>query len=237
MTISTTRDQQFTVSEIIFLACVKSGMINEQQSVPISRASVCEKELDLLVSELVIEGIFPRDVQPYNLTLVAGLPLYDMPAYAFDVVDTAMYIPPLSVAPNITETPLFAVSRQTYQEKSSKLILGQPTQYYTNRIVEPVQVMLWPVPDTAQAGGFIRFQVHTLKSKNLGANTPDLERFWQDYLVHALASRLADNAGYTQQATRMGQLADQKKQLCKAYANERPNEQMYMAHYSPWRGR
>jgi len=237
VTISAIRTQEFTVSKIIHHAHVKAGLLNTQQSVNLIDAAFAEDELNALAAELAIEGIFPRDIQPYVVTLVANQDRYTVSDYAFDVVDMAMYYPPGVVAPNITETPVRPISKETYQLKPNKGVLGQPTEYYTDRLVEPVQVVVWPIPSTAEANGHIRFQIHALKAKNTGANTADFQRFWTDYLIHALAERLADNAGYTQQASRMGQLAMEKKQLCKAYSNERPNDQMICVHRGGWRGR
>lgn len=227
---------QFTVSKVVRHAFIMAGLINPEQSVTAQKSSWAEEMLDSLIAELVVEGIFPRDVKTYDLALVPGQESYAIPSWAFDVVDTAMWRKD-STWPPLSEVPVFPVSRQTHMERQAKGATGLPREYFTDRSTDPLTVKLWPIPDSSQAGAVIRFQLHAVKQQSVGTSAPDFERFWTDYLCLALGERLALASGFTGQATQLGGRANEKKQLCKAYSNERPNDQMVIAHRSGWRGR
>ena len=227
---------QFTVSKVVRHGFILAGLLNPEQSVPAVKASWAEEMLDGLIAELVVEGIFPRDVKTWDLALTPGQDRYPVPSWAFDVVDTAMWRKD-STYPPLSEIPVFPMSRQTYQERQAKGANGLPREYYTDRSLDPLMVTLWPVPDASQAGAVIRFQLHAIKQQSVGQSAPDMERFWTDYLCFALGERLALASGFANQANLLGGRANEKKQLCKAYSNERPNDQMVIAHRTGWRGR
>lgn len=228
---------QVPLSKIIKHGCVYAGLCTIEQTPTQKLASFAEEEMALLFSELAIEGMFPRDVRTVDVVLQPGLDRYAMPAEAFDVVDTAMWRLGTDPWPPQTEMPVRPMSRQTYTERANKGAEGPPRDYFCDRTMDPLEVVVWPVPDSGQTGNIIRFQYHRLKTPPTQSNPADFERFWSDYLMFALAERMALASGFAQQASILGGKANEKKQLCKAYANERPNEQMVIAHRGGWRGR
>lgn len=243
MTVMTTSGRRFSIGTIILRALQKSGLLSAQQSltsVNAGQISLAVDTLETIVDDLQTEGVFARSVSFYDLPLVADTYRYDMPTSALDVIGDAMFLPVGTVDATKAsgECLVTQVDRDYWQRNTAKDATGQPTTYFCNRQLDTIAVWLNPIPDADHAGT-IRFQLH----RNLADNTDldatlDLELYWQGYVIHELASQLAESASMpNDKVSRLAAKAVAQKTKAKATANQRGPNQIVVNHPTGWYGR
>lgn len=236
MAISSSRTRELTIGQIVLMAYRKAGLKNVHQSVSTVEFAAASDLLDTIIdSEIETRGLYARAVTFELVQLAADVREYELPAYVFDVIDKGMYIAASEADPEAAtaEFVVEQVDRDTRQTVGSKSATGTPTMFYTDRTVSPIKVWLWPIPEEA---GRIRFQVHRMSAdSNDSTKTPDVERFWAQYLIYELAHQLAeDNSISGAKVMRLATLAQQKLQTARAYANPRGSIQLYPDHPTAW---
>ncbi len=231
MTVSTTRGTELNIDQILTDALMQAGLLMPGQPAQESDLGFARRRLDSTVAELQTDGVFAKSVQFYELTLVAGTSLYDLPPDILDLVGDAAYIDATQTSTENAsgETPLTGISRGEWQALSAKGAEGRPTMYYLNRSTSPMGIRLWPIPDEA---GTVRFQAHYYFADSLtGSNTVDLRKFWAEYLVWQLAHNMAVAKGFPVQ--RCGYLkgrADDFRKRARRFAKHGKGFQMRLDH-------
>ncbi len=230
MTVGTTSGTEKTVDQIVRLAYVMAGLLEETQTLAdVGGGELGRTLLGTVLRRLQAKGITARSGSFETVACVADTFEYTMPATVQDVYGDAMYV-------NADETDLTRaagellvsqMSAEEWQVLSAKDATARPTRYFALRTGTPVVVRLWPIPDEA---GHVRFQVHRfLADVSNGSSTVDLEAYWDGYLMHALAAELAE--AKTMPADKIGRLKGQAKDdLRDAYAmsSERTDIQMHV---------
>ena len=241
MTLSPTRGTELTIAQVVLRSYQLAGLMNTGQGTSdptwTTKLSFGKDMLQSLLASLQNEGIFSRQTIFYYLPLTAptspteGTYIYAFPPTVFDVVGTGMYIDTTNtdVTQATGETPVLQKDRDTWQRMSSKAAQARPILYYCDRTVFPVQVYLWPVPSEA---GTIRFQVIQLPTDSADGNaTLDLERYWMDFVLWELSSRLA--IAHSLPADRVAVLGAQAvsaKVTAKSYSHQHVAGQAHVMH-------
>lgn len=235
MTISSTRTRELSIDKIVLLAYRHAGLLNETQGASETKKAAARDVLETIVDELQIKGLYARSIVFETVQLTTGSENATLSTNVFDVIDAGAYISATDPDPTHAqgETVVQQIDRAEWQRISDKGATGRPALFYTDRTVFPVKVVVWPLPDEA---GLIRFQVHRLGADvENGAATPDLERFWAQYLIWELAHQLAlANSINPVKVQYLGSVAAAKLVECRAYANPRTSQQMYVDHRQGW---
>ena len=193
MTVSTSRTYNPDISAILRMAFRRAGLLNEHQDLDEAKSKVGREELDSLIDFLQVDGLAARTRTFETITLVSGTRDYTLSASTLDVEgDGAFIAVGQTVDAASGETPVQAMTIQEWQGLSSKSATGRPFRYYLDRTSDLLVVKLWVTPSASENGASIRFVVNRLSADNMvGSNTVDKERFWRDYIVWAMAERLA----------------------------------------------
>lgn len=198
------------------------------------RTAIAKDLLQTILDNLATEGVFARSVTFFNLTLVAGTFLYDLPDNVFDISGDGAYIAAseTSLTQASAETPVMQKDREAWQAMSAKSAQSRPSIFFVDQQLDPPRVRLWPVPDEA---GTIRFQgVRLLADVTDGNATVDLERFWQQYLMFELGSQLAIAANKLEHGGLLAQKAMKLLERCKAAANQGVASFIQLDHDTGW---
>jgi hypothetical protein len=231
MTVMTTNTAEFDINTLVLLAYQTAGVMNEIQTAEgaqwDARSTFGRRQLELIVDALGADGIFERSMETYELAVTAGQASTEMPTDTIDVRGPAAFL-----QDDATEFPLMPMARQEYADITIKPATGTPMKYYLARGA-PMRMFLWPVPDSDCT---IRMQRQRLSYDNRrGASTVDLERYWSDYLVHELASRVANANGMPLDRVMSLQA---KAQAAKTAARGKSSGQLpnriILAHKGPW---
>lgn len=192
MTIASTSGTQKTINELVRLAYVLAGLLEESQALAdVGGGGLGRSFLDVMLKELQAKGITARASSFYNVTLTAGTTDYEMPSSVLDVYGDAMYIPAgEDVDAASGETTVQSMSQDQWHAQSAKDATGRPTRLFVMRQATPPTVRFWPIPDEA---GTVRVQTHrNLADATSGSATLDLEVYWEGYVIHQLAATLAE---------------------------------------------
>jgi hypothetical protein len=232
-----------SIDDIVAMAYRRAGLLNVQQSPSTVQGATARQVLSTIVTALEAEGIAMRAVQPGYVALVDGQNQYSLPETVIDCVGNGAYIDPtVSQVPfqASSETPVIKTDRDTYQNLSSKSAASRPTLYYFARQAPLGTLYLWPTPSATEAGGQIRFNFHNLRPDVTdGTKTLPFERYWDEYFVYALASRIAsDNTLPLDRVGYLDQIAVAKKDIAKGMSKQNVNMQATINHMTGWqRGR
>lgn len=188
MTISTDRTQEFTVDELVLYAYRLAGLLNEAQSLSVAKAANGRASMQLALQQLEADGCFARTTVFAYQTLVSGTQSYALDSTIVNVVGQAMYIPAgESLTQATSESGVAPIPEQQWAALSPKDTSGTPSTYWLDR--STMTLWLDPIPDEA---GSLRLQVQRLRASSLtGSATPDVERWWADYLRYQVAHDLA----------------------------------------------
>lgn len=191
------------------------------------RTAFGRDQLDLVLDRLQAEGVILRDTERYSLTLTASVASYVLPSDTVDVHANAMYLE----APGETESVVTQVDRQEYDLISDKVTQGKPTRFWLER-TGVCTVYLHQVPDTTNAVLYLR-RKKMLADNTLGTQTPDLERYWHDYLHYELAYRYSIGLPLEERALLKGEAAE-AKQVAQNYARQFVPNQIVLDHPTGW---
>ncbi len=241
MTISSSRTQEFSISKICMMAYRSAALLSPYMGMTEQQTSAAVDFLGVIIRSPDAEGMFAKQIEFENVTLVSGTHIYTLDADILDLVGAAMYISPDNASITQADSELFVrpISRETWQELGSKSAEGPPTMYYLHRTGASLEVRFWPVPGDSEDDGVVRFQAQLLRADVTQAqNTVDFERYWTDYLVKKLASELARSNGVNM--VRVQELKDEAAvalRHCKGKSNEGMGQQFILMHGSNYGGR
>lgn len=237
MAVGTNRTRRLTIDNIVLAAYRLAGLINEHGATNTAKRDVAYTLLESIVDENQIYGLYAREIVFETILLTADVTEYALSENTFDVIGDAMYIP--ASAADITraegETVIQQIDRDGWQKLSSKAAESSvPSLFYCDRTNDAnVKVVLWPVPTEA---GHVRLQSHRLAADNFeGGRTPDLERFWNQFLIWELAHQLAvSNSMDPMRINHLSTTASAKLLMARSYANPRGSQQATIDHPTPW---
>lgn len=231
MSLSETAGRQLTIQKIVSMAYKLATLTNDQQSATAAQLANAQDFLETIVDSLQAEGVFARAVAFELVALATGTSRYSMSTGVLEVIGTAAYIreSEADLEQAQFETLVSPISSEQWQMLSARSAQSIPSMYFSDRSVDPVQVVVWPIPNE---DGHIRFRVHRhLKDCSQGAATLDLEVYWLQYVLWELAHQLA--AAATMPVERLmyysGQ-ASARKRIAKSMAGQNLPSQMVVTH-------
>lgn len=244
MSANTTATYEFTINQIVLNAHrVASLMAVEEPASGVNWAQRVQfgyQCLEMIMKRIEAQGKLVRARKFLFVTMVAGQLEYSLGSDIMDVFEDGAFIQPGDDINAPTGTvPVKQMDMEMWQRISSNGAQGQPTLYLVYRAADPITIRVWPVP-TASDLGTIRFQAYRfLGQNNDGTKNPDLERYWANYLVYALAAILAEAAN--QPAEKVMRLEAKSSELlieAKSYSHQRTPGQVVVTHRAPqWRRR
>lgn len=237
MTVSTTRDRELNINQLLTLAFKVAGILEFTQTPTDAQLEVARDLLDIHCKYLETQGVTARMSEFDFVTLVAGDPTYNLTADVIDVDGDAMYIPPGEDLDEPSgEIPVKQISQEQWHLLTDKSAEGTPTMFYVYRAGALVELRLYPIPDALSAGT-LRIVSHRLKADtDDGNDTIDAERYWQEYYVEAMAYRLAKAHSLNQ--GRIGQHKMESERLladCLRLAKPQLPRQVFISHRTPIR--
>lgn len=234
MTIATTRTRELEVGHLVTMAYRLAGLLNEHQACPEVKAIAGRDLLETIMKHLQVYGVFARAVTLSNITLVSGTNTYNLPTDVFDVFGSAVHIESGDDPDNPEHVfAMRPVSREERQLLAAQAATGPPSLFYVDKTTVPNSVWLYPTPNEA---GYVRFQTHRLAADSNNATaTPDLERYWAQYLIWELAYQLAmANSLPIERVAMLRADAKEKLTMCRAYATPRGSFQIGLDHATGW---
>lgn len=235
MTIAATRGTESTIDKLVTGGMQLSGVLDTGQPASEADLSFGRQTLDRVLDSLQAEGVYARSVQFLELTLVAGEPYFTLDANVMMIRGDGAYIDASNVSTKAAsgETPVVEIDREEWQRISAKDAQGRPTRYYQHRAESPLQVRLWPIPESA---GTIRFQAQLLfADSTTGANTPDTRPFWYEFITWELAHQFACAKSLpVQTRSYLNKRAQELKKRARGFAHQQSASQMHLQHSTPW---
>ncbi len=232
MTVMTTSSRELDINTLVLTAYQYAGIINEVQTASgpqwDARSSYGRRQLEIMIDVLAAEGIFARSMEMYDLTVLAGAQRTELPADTVDLRGAAHLVQTAN-----GEFPLTVDTREGYFGIAMPDQTGTPARVFLERTA-PMYLYVWPVP---VVDCVIRVQRQRMTfDASQGAATVDLERFWMDYLVHELASRLALTNGLPMdRVALLAAKAAAAKNLAKGKSSSQLSNRMVVNHPGPHR--
>lgn len=231
-----------TTDTVIAQAYRRAGLLNVAQSPSTVQGSTARQLLMDLIDKLSAEGVFQRQVQPGNVSLILGQNTYPMAEAVIDIIGNGSYIDPTqSQVPfqAASETLVVMKDRDFWQQLTSKAAASRPTIAYFARNAPLGTLYIWPTPSQSEVGGYIRFQFQKERPDlSTGNVTLPFERYWSSYFVWALAAILAfDNSLPLDRVSALQTEAAANLLRCKAYSKQNVSTQVQMNHYTGWSNR
>lgn len=232
MTAMTTNTRELDINTLVLTAYQYAGVMNELQTAQgpqwDARSAYGRRQLELIIDGLAALGIFERAMQFSTLSVASGDVTTELPADTVDIRGEIML-----EQEDGTQFKLSTITREGYQDITLKEQSGMPIKVYVARGA-PMQLYLWPVPDAACT---LLLQRQVLSFDNsAGSATPDLERYWADYLVHELAHRVAMSSGISMDrcAMLMSKAAECRRNAQGKASSQLPNR-IVVNHRGPYR--
>lgn len=228
-----------TVDDVSTRAYRRAGLLNDQQRPSTVQLNNARLLLSDLSDKLSAQGVFMRQVQYSNVSLVTGQNQYLLPEDVIDIIGNGAYVDPTqSQVPfqASSETPVLMKDRDTWQGLNTKSAQSRPTLGYFARNAPLATLFLWPTPSVSENGGYIRFQFQRERPDlTLGTNTLPYERYWTSYFVWALAAVLAyDNSLPMERISALESNAAANLAICKGYSKQNVSVRVAINHPTAW---
>jgi hypothetical protein len=239
VTVNATATYEFTIAKIVRNAHIIASLMNPseptagpQWDAQLVFGAQC---LEAIMKDIEAEGKLVRARKFLNVTMVASQIEYTLGSDIMDVFEDGAFITEGDDvdAPNGT-TPVKQIDMEMWQRISSQGATGRPVFYFCYRAADPLTIRVWPAPAVGEEGT-IRLQVYRFLGQNSDTTkTPDLERYWANFLIHAVAAQLAEAANQpSDKVMRLEAKAAQYLQKAKSYSHQRTQGQVFMAHRGP----
>jgi hypothetical protein len=100
-----------------------------------------KRSMNLMFADWANRGLNQWTIAEKNLTVVQGDGTYDLGTSTIDILS-------LVVRRDGTDYALDRISRDEYLNIPTKSTTGRPTQYFVDRLINPV-LKMWPLPDNS----------------------------------------------------------------------------------------
>lgn len=228
MTISASRTNEFDIDAICRQAYRVAGLMSVDMVLSPAELADLKMQLELIVKGLAVEGLHEKAMAFEDVTLATSDDSYSLNAATLDVIGLATVVDEGTVVGPCTREQLLILQQSDAE--------GPPSHYFCDRSTSPMTLVLYPPPSSAENGQVLRLQVHRLRADSLaGTDTPDVERYFQLYLVWELAHWAAVSGGRDSSAcgyirARAGEYLDK----CKPQAKPRGNGTVVFCMPTQW---
>ncbi len=230
-----------SINEIILLAYQQAGLLPFEATLAsanmIPKLEAGRKRLDLELTALPREGFLSRTNVFHVLRIEAGINEYKLPGQFLDMSGNAMFIQGAdNVEVDSSDSELFVAQLDVdaWHLQTSKAAQSPNPQFYTVLMgKEGLYIKLWPTP--SEQGALRCKCTRLLAGAGDGKAAPDLQLYWQDWLVYALAGALAIGSGVKQaKCLFLLQMAEAKKASCLRYGKEHTPMQAVCTYTTQW---
>jgi hypothetical protein len=229
MTVMSSATRELTVGQIVTRAFQLAGVLGDMQQPSDTDGAMARDFLETIIDGLATEGMLARQIRLTNLQLIVGTSAYALSSDTLDVVGDGMYIPAGQSDPANSETRVRLVRLEEWNQLSAKSSTGLPSLMYAYRTASIVELRIWPIPNEA---GRIRIEEQRLLADVSDANaTPDLQRYWAQYLMWELGHSIA--AAKSLPIERVAYFKNEAEKLllkCKGKAVQRGSVQAFVDH-------
>lgn len=195
-TFTVTRDQ------IISASLRALGVFGAGDTIPATDITNCSEALNLLVKNMVIDGLPLAQVQELLVTLIPGQATYTLgPTTAPTQPRPLRILDAFLRQANGTDTVLEVVSRYDYDTLGLKTTSGTPNQLFYNPQLTDGVITLFNVPDTALILHLIVQRQY--QDFSASGNTPDFPQEAFLMLKWALADEISSEYGASPQIIQM----------------------------------
>ena len=149
------------------------------------------RSLNLLFAEWANRGIHLWKVELNEKALVSGTASYTVAADVSDVLEA--FISSTATAsdgPNTQDVSLTKIDRSAYAALPNKLALGQPSQYYVERVRRP-KIFLYQAPDLNTYTTLKYYVIKRIEDAGAYTNDPDVVFRFLPCMVSGLAYYIA----------------------------------------------
>jgi hypothetical protein len=230
-----------SVNQLILLAYQQAGLLPFEATLRsanmVPKLEAGRRRLDLILTALPREGFVARTSVFHYLRIEAGINEYELPGNILDMGGNAMFIQGAdNVEGDASDSELLVtqVDADAWHVQSTKSTESpNPLMYAVFSDGGQVRVKLWPTPSEQ---GLLRCKcTRLLAGAGDGKGAPDLQLYWQDWLVYALAGELAIGSGMERaQCMLLLQMAEAKKVACLRYGKEHTPQQAVVTYRSGW---
>ncbi len=137
MTISGSTDFELDVADYVEEAFERCGL-EVRTGYDLKTA---KRSMNLMFADWANRGLNQWTIAEKNLTVVQGDGTYDLGTSTIDILS-------LVVRRDGTDYALDRISRDEYLNIPTKSTTGRPTQYFVDRLINPV-LKMWPLPDNS----------------------------------------------------------------------------------------
>lgn len=232
-----------SVDEIIIQGYKRAGLIPIEFDIGgdvqwNARAAHGRTVLNRLINGLAKFGLIENFLSHFVLDLTDGTSTYTVASAdnILNIIGDGSYIPFSNDPEEVDtdgETPVRPITFHRWNQLSAKNATGTPSLYYLSRSGENLVLQVWPIPDE---DGKIRFRTQRLPGSNsTGSNNPDLERYWDSWMVNALAYEFMTDAKLPLDE-RMAVKADAEAELAwlKSFESSQEGPDIVLMNSTPW---
>ena len=137
MTVSGSTDFELDVADYVEEAFERCGL-EVRTGYDLKTA---KRSMNLMFADWANRGLNQWTIAEKNLTVVQGDGTYDLGTSTIDILS-------LVVRRDGTDYALDRISRDEYLNIPTKSTTGRPTQYFVDRLINPV-LKMWPLPDNS----------------------------------------------------------------------------------------
>lgn len=137
MTVSGSTDFELDVADYVEEAFERCGL-EVRTGYDLKTA---KRSMNLMFADWANRGLNQWTIAEKNLTVVKGDGTYDLGTSTIDILS-------LVVRRDGTDYALDRISRDEYLNIPTKSTTGRPTQYFVDRLINPV-LKMWPLPDNS----------------------------------------------------------------------------------------
>ena len=147
------------------------------------------RSLNLLFADWANRGVNLWTVDQGSIPLVAGTSVYALPADTVDLLDHVLRTGAGNAATQADLT-VTRIAEPVYASIPNKLTQARPIQVWVQRLNTP-QIVLWPVPDSAQTYTFVYWRLRRIQDAGTGVTTSDMPFRFLPAMVAGLAYYLS----------------------------------------------
>jgi hypothetical protein len=234
MTTNTVSSRKFDVSEIIRMALRASSVLSSYQAPDETMIGEARDLLDAVLDNLATDGVTAKTVEFQTVTVVADTSSYQLAESTLEVLEPVWFSAAGQGEPPTTQTELKLVGSQRWRELETDRT-GTPMYLFADRGADGVLARLWPIPDDS---GTLRLRVQRmLMDAGPGTHTVELERYWVQYLIQALAAEIAQSKSLADMAQLCLVRAEALKLKCLNQDSPHVDGQITWSHRTAWSGR
>jgi hypothetical protein len=234
VTTNTVSNRKFDVSQVIRMALRASSVLSSYQEPDEAMIGEARDLLDALLDNLAVEGVTSKTVEFQTVAIVADTSSYQLSESTLEVLEPVWFAAAGQGEPPTTQTELQLVGSQKWRELETDRT-GSPMYLFADRGADGILARLWPIPDDS---GTLRLRVQRmLMDSGPGTHTVELERYWVQYLIQALAAEIAQTKGLADVAQLCLVRAETMKTKCLNQDSPHVDGQITWSHRTAWSAR